>query len=218
MFVLEALGGLHGGFFLDSGASDGVRVSNTLLLERCYGWTGICVEPNSDFYAALVRNRRAICLNCCIYDRDAAVDYLEAGTLGGILETCDPRHLQFLRSIGQAPTLDDGTLATVRKDARSLCSILRECSAPPTIDYWSLDTEGSELAILKSFPFGEFSFRLLSVEHNFLPVREEIYSFLTGKGYRRVRELVIDDVYLREDHAYPAHWRSAALRPRHRPS
>lgn len=216
LFVIEALGGLQGGYFLDSGASDGVRVSNTLMLERNFGWSGICVEPNSAFFAQLVRNRSAVCLNCCIFDRDDEVEFLEAGTLGGILESYDPSHLAFVRATGQAPTAIDGTLNTTRKTARSLRSILRDCAAPATIDYWSLDTEGSELAILKSFPFDEFSFRILTVEHNFLPVRGEIRRFLASRGYRLARELIIDDVYLREDQPYPMFWNSAALRRRRR--
>ena len=46
LFVLDVLEGMRNGFFFDSGASDGIRASNTRLLEASYGWTGICVEPN----------------------------------------------------------------------------------------------------------------------------------------------------------------------------
>jgi hypothetical protein len=33
-----------GGFFVEAGAYDGVIVSNTLLMEAMYGWTGECHE------------------------------------------------------------------------------------------------------------------------------------------------------------------------------
>ena len=39
--VLQLLGGLRRGFFLNSGAADGVTASNTQLLEKDYGWMGI---------------------------------------------------------------------------------------------------------------------------------------------------------------------------------
>jgi len=58
--ILELLGGLRGGFFLDSGASDGVRSSNTYLLETAFDWDGICVEPNDAFFAALAACRSEI--------------------------------------------------------------------------------------------------------------------------------------------------------------
>ena len=170
-FVIEVLGGLEGGFFLDSGASDGVRVNNTLVLERHFGWHGICIEPNRQFFSNLIANRTAVCVNCCLYHQDGEVEFLEAGTLGGILAEYDPSLLEYVRALGQAPTAADGTLLTTRILARTLGELLREFSAPRTIDYWSLDTEGSELAILKSFPFADYSFRVLTVEHNGLPVR-----------------------------------------------
>lgn len=50
---------------------------------------------------------------------------------------------------------------------RSLASVLREKGAPRVMDYLSLDTEGSEFAILSTFPFGEYAFRLMTIEHNF---------------------------------------------------
>ena len=46
LFVLEVLGGIRGGYFLDSGASNGISGSNSRLLELSFGWTGICIEPN----------------------------------------------------------------------------------------------------------------------------------------------------------------------------
>ena len=37
---------MEGGFFLEAGADDGVRDSNSLLLEVNRGWTGLLVEAN----------------------------------------------------------------------------------------------------------------------------------------------------------------------------
>ena len=34
-----------GGFFLDLGAYDGLKCSNSALLEKNHDWKGICVEP-----------------------------------------------------------------------------------------------------------------------------------------------------------------------------
>jgi hypothetical protein len=187
--VLELLGGLRGGFFLDSGAADGVSGSNTQLLEDKFGWTGICVEPNSAFFAALAENRRCQCVNCCLYDLEGSVEFVEADFLGGIRREFADQHLRQIKKLyGHEPEL-------VRRPARTLRSVLSDCNAPSVIDYWSLDTEGSELTILKSFPFDRYSFRVLTVEHNRLPVQEDIRGFLEGHGYTRVRTMGIDDCY-----------------------
>ena len=215
LFVLEVLGGMRDGFFLDSGAADGVRSSNTQLLEASFGWKGICIEPNETLFAALVRNRRCYCLNCCLYDREGSVDFLEkANMLGGILNEYHPAHLQFAKAIFRVPEDANGRPTTVHKTARTVRSVLRECAAPRVIDYWSLDTEGSEFAILKSFPFDEYSFRVLTVEHNWLPVRDQIREFLASHGYQRIKALEIDDCYVKGGHSLRPSWRSNAwIRP-----
>lgn len=199
LFVLQVLGGMHNGFFLDSGAADGVSASNTLLLERSFGWKGICIEPNKDLFAALINNRQCLCVNCCLYDQECEVDFVEeARMLGGILGEYHPDHLRFARRTFHLPDDSNGKPPTVRKAARTLRSVLRDCGAPREIDYWSLDTEGSELSILKSFPFDEFSFRVLTVEHNRLPIRESIREFMERRGYIHVKALEIDDCYIRD--------------------
>jgi hypothetical protein len=152
-------------------------------------------------------------VNCCLYDRNGEVEFLEsAHQLGGILDAYDPKHLLYATSTFQLGSADGGGPGTTIKQARTLRSILHEHSAPKTIDYWSLDTEGSELAILKSFPFDEYSFRVLTVEHNWLPAREQIKTFLASHGYQRIRALDVDDCYANGELVARPTWRSHTWR------
>jgi len=217
-FALAMLGGLRGGFFLDSGASDGVCGSNTLLLEREFGWRGLCVEPNPVFFEALCRVRTAQCVNCCLYDRNGEAPFLEAGTLGGILGEYQPEHVAFVaRHIGLIPGVN-GCFAAVAKPVRTIESVLNACGAPSIIDYWSLDTEGSELTLLRNFPFDRYAFRVLTVEHNRHPVRHDIRQFLEARGYILVKSFGIDDGYAQADLVRkllttgPRNWRSTVFR------
>ena len=206
-FVLEACGGARGGYFLDSGASNGVLGSNTKMLEEEYGWRGICIEPNDAMFAELVANRSCICLNCCLYDREGGVRFFEAAQVyGGILDEYDPAHLEFARRFVAGRRTGADRLTT--KPARTIRSVLREWQAPRTIDYWSLDTEGSELAILRSFPFHEYRVRFLTVEHNNTAVRGQIAALLSARGFRRVAELGIDDAYAWSGEVELPPWRS----------
>jgi FkbM family methyltransferase len=197
IFVLEMLGWKRDGFFLDSGASDGVQSSNTHLLEFSYDWKGICIEPNKVFFEKLVKNRKSLCLNYCLYDKEDYVDFLEHGNdVGGIMQEYHPSHLDLAKVSYDVQKDLHGNPKTIKKLTRTVGQILKESNAPQTIDYWSLDTEGSELTILKSFPFDEYSFRIITVEHNHFPVREEIKDFLEFKGYQRIKELEVDDCYM----------------------
>ncbi|HEX8096216.1 FkbM family methyltransferase [Jatrophihabitans sp.] len=209
-FVLAACGGQRGGFFLDSGASDGLHGSNTRTLEVEYGWTGICIEPNTELHARLVSNRNCICLDCCLYDREGDVEFFEAAQVyGGIVDEYDPGHLEFARAfVARQPSDSASSAAPVTKSARTIRSVLQEFRAPRVIDYWSLDTEGSELAILRAFPFEEYRVRFLTVEHNHTPIRAAISAFLAGHGFQRVVDLGIDDGYAWVGNQAGAGWRS----------
>jgi hypothetical protein len=61
----------------------------------------------------------------------------------------------------------------------------------------SLDTEGSELEILRPFDFGKYTFGLIHVEHNYVePRRTEIRDLLVSNGYIYKGEKYWDDMYM----------------------
>lgn len=82
----------------------------------------------------------------------------------------------------------------------SLNDLLGFYNAPESIDYLSIDTEGSEYEILNSFNFSKYSITIITVEHNFTPKRDDIFKLLVRNGYRRVFETIsmFDDWYIRE--------------------
>jgi FkbM family methyltransferase len=208
-FVLDLFKGMHNGFFLDSGASNGIRANNTYLLETSYDWKGICIEPNEQYYEELRINRSCHHINCCLYNKDCEVDFVNAFTLGGILNEYDPWHLGFAKKVIDIPLEVNGQPKTVKKPALTLKTILKKFNAPKIIDYWSLDTEGSELTILKSFPFDEYSFKVLTVEHNYLPARNAIRKFLESHNYTRVGVLGFDDCYAKNVPVQIPGWKSS---------
>ena len=66
-FVKELLQDRRNGFFLEAGALDGVRFSNTLGLELSHNWTGLLVEPDPSSFAALLEKKRnAYAIRTCL--------------------------------------------------------------------------------------------------------------------------------------------------------
>jgi hypothetical protein len=79
----------------------------------------------------------------------------------------------------------------------SLNDLLEKSNAPLFIDYLSLDTEGTELEILKSVDLNKYTFGIIDVEHNYLEEeRKNIREFLTSNGYAFKIDNMWDDQYI----------------------
>jgi hypothetical protein len=61
-FVFHALDGKRNGYFLEVGGHDGITMSNTLRLEKDFGWSGVALEWNSEFCLKYNLFRRNKCL------------------------------------------------------------------------------------------------------------------------------------------------------------
>jgi FkbM family methyltransferase len=82
----------------------------------------------------------------------------------------------------------------------SLRDLLQAHEAPIGIDYLSIDTEGSEFAILESFFPSHHEIRIITVEHNYTDQQSRIHGLLTAWGYTRVFEELSawDDWYIKQ--------------------
>jgi FkbM family methyltransferase len=177
LWVLDQTQFKTGGYFVEFGATDGIRLSNTYLLEKSFGWAGLCAEPNPELFKQLSKNRSCTTSADCIGGESGrVVEFLLADDYGGIIE-----HLDDHNNARRKGYLDSGNTFTTT--TISLDDFLRKHNAPRTIDYLSIDTEGSEYEILKNFPFDQWEVRLLTVEHNFTPMRQSIRELLAAKGY-----------------------------------
>ena len=178
------------GFFIEIGASDGLELSNTYLLETKYKWKGICCEPIPKKFEKLVKNRpNSICYKEAVYNQSGLIlafdIYNSYDLLSGISDHIDAHKLTV-----------DNNKKTFHVETISLLDVLEKSNAPSFIEYMSLDTEGSEFEILKNFDFEKYTFGLIDVEHNFMePRRTEIRNLLLSKGYIYKGENNWDDMY-----------------------
>lgn len=170
-----------GGFFVEFGATNGWELSNTFLLEKLFGWLGIVAEPARQFHAELARTRRCAIDHRAVWSRTGeTLQFLESttGALSSLLEYAASDHHEAKRRIGQ----------TYPVETVSLNELLDAHGAPREIDYISIDTEGSELAILEAFDFDRFEVRCLTIEHNYTENRSRIQSLLKARGYEHVHQ------------------------------
>ncbi len=94
-------------------------------------------------------------------------------------------------------TRKDGKIYNV--ETISLNDLLLKYDAPLDMDYLLIDTEGSEFDILSNFDFDKYTFKVITCEHNYTPMRQRIFDLLTKNGYIRKFEGLskFDDWYIK---------------------
>ncbi|XP_051163581.1 uncharacterized protein LOC127282995 isoform X2 [Leptopilina boulardi] len=167
------------GFFIECGAYDGETRSNTLNLERYYGWTGILIEADPINFAKMtLKNRNAYlsptCLSITSYPTISS--FLMADNIGRLHEIEDNLELTNSPDIahkGKHINVQCFPLVTY------ILALNRT-----SIDYFSLDIEGNELQVLETIPFHLVDIKALSVEyiHN-KESKEYMIDLMKGNGY-----------------------------------
>jgi len=177
---------VENGYFVDVGSGDGVKSSNTKVLED-QGWNGICIDP----FPRNMENRNCRLFKEVVYGvAEQNVRFRVAGFEGGIDD-----HMGLAK---ERPDLKK--TAMVEFKTVTLDDILARADAPDFIHYMSIDIEGAELEALKGFSFSKYKVGAFTIEHNYEePKRSQIRSLLKSKGYRFMLSLFRDDCYVSED-------------------
>jgi len=184
------------GFFLDIGAHDGTSFSNTYFFEKELGWQGICFEPLPHLFAQLKACRNCVCINACVSPKEGTVSFLHLDScdemLSGMAGTYDQRQLN---TVMNDISIYGGQCKLLQLPAVNINEVLKKHDVTH-VDFLSLDTEGSELEILKSIDFSRLTIDVITVENNFdEPI---VRDFLEAHGFTYVTRLHVDDVYVRE--------------------
>ena len=181
------------GFFVEVGATDGVFLSNTLLLEQ-KGWQGILFEPCKSWHSMLVKNR------LCQIDNRAVTN---KGNQKVIFSETSRPELSTISSMKPNDNWYHDRLSSndYLVDTVTLTKALNEHSAPKMIDYLSIDTEGSEYEVLLGCNFKNNIFKIITVEIAGDQVkRDSILLLLNENGYTRIfsDETLWEDWYIHE--------------------
>jgi FkbM family methyltransferase len=178
LWVLWELGGKRDGWFIEFGAADGLELSNTYLLESEHGWKGVVAEPNPDYHALLKLHRHCTVSTKCVWTKGGDTVRFRCTAHGHLSRMVDVDPHDHHERDGNRSEYRDVDVETI-----TLNDLLRQTGAPHDLDYLSIDTEGSELAILESLDWRRWRPRLITVEHNWTPMREGIEKLLAEQGY-----------------------------------
>jgi len=187
-WVIRMTNGKRNGYFLDIGASDGITINNSYVLENKYDWDGICVESDEDIFKELIANRNCKCVNTAIYSENTIVPFVQEPYKG-------------IKSCIQIPS---GEIVRM-VNAITMGKFMTDNDVPKYIDYISLDIEGADYEALRGFPFDEYRVGFWTIEHNAYMdegiLRDKIRKIMTEHGYKVVAD-ISSDVGFFEDWFY----------------
>ena len=194
--ILEILNNKKNGFFIECGANNGVFNTNTLLLEKEFGWTGILIEAGPKNLESLYKvNRRSwiVPAGLSIKKETMQVEFGDWAQVGQIIDTT------LLKSFEGKKDQSKNPIVT----CLPFFSILLALDNP-TIDYFSLDVEGYELDILKTIPWDKVNIKVLSVEFIHLEEKgwhiQDLQAFMISQGYIVHSKVKRDFIFIKNEY------------------
>ncbi len=168
------------GFYVDVGAYDGIDLSNTYFFEAI-GWNGLLIEAGPEFYENCLSSRpNSIVINAVACDGNSggSVAFTIAEGDGGVgtlsYHGDNPKQLERI-------TREGGAVRTTVVPTISLDAALYDHQG--TIDFVSIDVEGSELKVLHGLDLEKFSPRVLVIEDNTSGRDRRVKDYLLVRGY-----------------------------------
>lgn len=186
---------LKSGYFVDVGAHDGIDGSNSLFFESI-GWKGLCIEPIYDVYKNLKQNRKCECVNGCVYSNSGFVEFtrLKGYTemLSGITNCYPPEHI---KRIENEINVQGGSMEIIKVPCYTLTELLLNRNITH-VNFLSIDTEGSELEILKGIDFNLITIDVITVEINYANENSRILQdHLLTNGFKYVTDVGGDKIF-----------------------
>ncbi|MEJ2724564.1 MAG: FkbM family methyltransferase [Deltaproteobacteria bacterium] len=178
-FILDALKILKP-CYLDIGAYHPTRLSNTYLLYR-KGCHGVCVEPDPDLYDQIKSKRkRDVCLNVGIgTGQEAHADFYVMSSK--TLNTFSKEEAERYQSYGS-----ERIVKVIQIPLVSVNNVIQEYFSDCP-NFVSLDAEGLDRPILKTFNFSRFRPEIFCIE---------TLTYAEDKSERKISEII--DLMIKE--------------------
>ena len=182
--------------FLEFGATDGLELSNSYMLENSDSWKGVLSEPSPQWHELLKKNREntKIITKCIWSESGKKLEFFMSDV--GVLSTIN-EFVESDKSSMPGNTLErkkSGKVISV--ETISLNDVIKEYFNNAAPSYISIDTEGSEYEMLKSFSLDVYRPKVFTIEHNFTDYQNKIDQLMNSQNYTRIfRDLTAFDAW-----------------------
>jgi FkbM family methyltransferase len=181
------------GVFVELGAYDGLKYSNTMFFQQHLGFKGILIEPIKELYDKLILNRLPCkCYNTAISLNEDDVQFYVNGAVSGIKENMTDC---FIKKWHKRSSMRE--ISTTKLDN------IFERENITYIDFFSLDVEGGELDVLNTINWSAVSMYLMCIEldgHN-KEKDKKCREILIKNGFEFKAKLCINEFWINPNYS-----------------
>jgi len=178
------------GFFIELGGMDGVTYSNSYFYEKYLNWSGILIEPTRQYDKMVINRPKCFNFNYAISEIEGELDFLGEGAIGGLISSMDDGHKNGWK-------LDSDNSYKVK--SKPLYKLIENLNIK-RVDLFSIDVEGGELEVLKTFNWDIPVYIVLIEMAKFnLEKDEKCRDFLRSKGFVYDMDLGCNEVWINKN-------------------
>ncbi len=192
------------GFFVELGANDGIKQSNTFYFEKNLSWKGILIEPIKMKYLKCLKYRSSknyfynnACVGFNFKNKEIKMIYSD------LMSSIDDKNI--INKVDSKKHAKEGMKYLLQNEkieefwvnTKTLNEIFREVNAPKLIDFLSLDVEGAELEVLNGIDFKIYNFKFILIESR---DDDEIIKYLNNKNYKYLEKISKRDLIFKHEY------------------
>jgi hypothetical protein len=194
--ILQTHRKIEGGFFVDVGAFDPWRYSNTALLHLHHGWRGLNIDANADAIDRFLEQRpEDQSVRTLVGESNATREYVRFDHPG--VNSADPEMIA-LQTRDGSPYMAIGAETVVEQALSEIIGPWLPRDDRPTL--LSVDIEGMDLPALRSNDWEAFRPFLVVVETHGMtlgaPGGNDVFRFLTELGYQFVSHVFVTSIFM----------------------
>lgn len=190
-YISEYFDSNYVGTCIDIGAENPITGNNTYFFEQ-RGWNVYCIDANPNQFENLKKERKNAFSFACgcenLKQAEFTICSIQDGTNEGAVSSLkvDERllseHMQY-----------NPILKKVKVVVKTLNTFIEEQKIEK-IDFISIDTEGTEIDVLKGFDIIKYKPKLLIIENNYN--YNEVEEYLKNFNYKKDKRIEVNDFYI----------------------
>jgi FkbM family methyltransferase len=175
---------------IEVGGAQGIAASNTYYFEKL-GWKVLCIEPVPELWKQLKINRN--------HAYQYALSNFHQDGVPFTVVTLKNNDMSAISGLRLDQELYDAhkhiikNKRQIKVNVRTLDEVIAEFGQFDTIDFVSIDTEGTELDVLKGFDLKKWTPKVLVIENNH--DTKDVERYVKKFGYEKKERVGVNDIY-----------------------